>query len=159
VRDIGVIQHRGGVRLPKIGKIKAAWSRELPAQPSSVTLILEATGEFYVSFVVDVPDAAGIPDEAVATDRIAGIVLGLKYFASIAYSDGTRERIANPRHYRAAQRHLGRAQQKLSRAKRGSRNRAKAKLAVAKVHARTPRLSIGGATSVAVNAGVLVVEG
>lgn len=130
----------GRLRLPKIGKIKVAWSRELPAQPSSVTLIREATGEFYVSFVVDVPDAAGQPAGAIETDRIAGIDLGLKDFASIVYSDGTRERIANPRHYRAAQRRLGRAQRKLSRAKRGSKNRAKAKVAVAKVHARTARL-------------------
>lgn len=129
----------GRLQLPKIGKIKVAWSRELPAQPTSVTLILEATGEYYVSFVVEAPNAAGEPEKTVATDRIAGIDLGLKDFASIVYSDGTRERVANPRHYRAAQRRLARGQRKLSRAKRGSKNRAKAKVAVAKVHSKIAR--------------------
>lgn len=126
----------GRLRLQKIGKIKVAWSRELPSAPSSVTLILEATGHYYVSFVVEVPDEGAVT----AVDpggRVAGIDLGLKDFASIVYTDGTRERIENPRFYRAGQRKLARAQRKLCRAKRGSKNRAKAKLTVARVHART----------------------
>jgi putative transposase len=126
----------GRLRLPKIGKIKVAWSRDLPSAPSSVTLILESTGHYYVSFVVDIPDE-GVIEPAGINGRMAGIDLGLKDFASIVYTDGTRERIENPRFYRAGQRKLARAQRKLSRAQRGSKNRAKAKLAVARTHART----------------------
>lgn len=42
----------GRLRLPKIGDLKVAWSRELPAAPSSVSLIKEPSGKYFVSFVV-----------------------------------------------------------------------------------------------------------
>ncbi|HEX2143259.1 MAG TPA: transposase [Glycomyces sp.] len=42
----------GRLRLPKVGDLKVAWSRELPSDPSSVTVMKTATGKYYVSFVV-----------------------------------------------------------------------------------------------------------
>jgi putative transposase len=34
----------GRLRLPKIGDVKVAWSRELPSEPSSVTIVKDAAG-------------------------------------------------------------------------------------------------------------------
>ncbi|MGO4205006.1 RNA-guided endonuclease InsQ/TnpB family protein [Rhodococcus sp. TAF43] len=43
-----------GVRLAKIGDVELAWSRSLPSEPSSVSVIEEPDGRYYVSFVVEV---------------------------------------------------------------------------------------------------------
>jgi putative transposase len=63
--------------------------------------------------------------------RTAGIDLGLIWFASVAASDGTVEQVANLRHQRAAQRRLTHAQRQLARKRKGSANRAKARVRVA----------------------------
>jgi putative transposase len=47
--------------------------------------------------------------------RVAGVDLGLTDYATVAYSDGTREKLANPRYLRATERRLARAQKSLSR--------------------------------------------
>lgn len=121
----------GFVRLAKIGDVRFALSRDLPSDPSSVTVIGNPDGTYEVSFVVQV-DQKRLPP----VDRVVGIDLGLTDFAAIVSSDGTRERIANPRLYRAAERRLARAQKDLSRKKRGSRNRENARKRVARVHAK-----------------------
>ncbi len=118
-----------GVRLAKIGDVKLAWSRELPSEPTSVTVLREPDGRFYVSFVVEV-EQTPLP----ASPTVAGIDLGLTDLATIARSDGTREKIPNPRHLGAKQRRLSRAQKALSRKRKGSANRAKARVRVAVLH-------------------------
>jgi putative transposase len=115
----------------KVGRVRVRWSRELPSVPSSVTIIREPDGRFYASFVVE-RDSSPLP----AVTRTAGIDLGLIWFATIAGSDGTIETIANPRHLRAAERRLVRAQRQLSRKHKGSNSRAKARLRVAVAHRR-----------------------
>lgn len=124
----------GFVRLAKIGDVRFALSRPLPSEPSSVTVIGNPDGTYEVSFVVDVA-AKPLP----VTNRTVGIDLGLTDFAAIVSSDGTREKIANPRHFRANERKLARAQKGLSRKKRGSANREKARLRVARIHAKIAR--------------------
>jgi len=99
--------------------------------PSSVTVIGEPDGRYYASFVVG-RDPTPLPSVA----RTAGIDLGLLSFATIAASDGTIETLANPRHLRAAARRLAIAQRQLSRKRKGSKNRAKARLRVAVAHRR-----------------------
>ena len=44
----------GGVRVAKVGDVRLVWSRVLPSVPSSVTVIREADGRYYASFVVQV---------------------------------------------------------------------------------------------------------
>jgi putative transposase len=117
----------GKLRLPKIGDVRVRWSRDLPSEPSSVTVIRDAAGRYFASFVVEV-DPEPLPE----TDAEVGIDLGLTHFAVL--SDG--QRIASPRFLRRAERRLKRAQKALSRKKQGSKNRAKARLKVAKAHAR-----------------------
>jgi putative transposase len=109
----------------KVGEIRVRWSRPLPSVPSSVTVIREADGRYYASFVVE-RDARPLTLAA----RDVGIDLGLDRLA--VTSDG--EIIANPRFLRAKERHLARAQRALSRKAKGSANRRKAVRRVAVLH-------------------------
>ncbi len=117
----------GRLRLPKVGDIPVRWSRALPSEPSSVTVIVDASGRYFASFVVEVGEAAPIP----ASSEV-GIDLGLAAFA--VRSDG--EVIDNPRFFRKAERRLKRAQRTLCGKEKGSRNRAKARIRIARLHAR-----------------------
>jgi putative transposase len=40
------------LRLPKVGDVPVRWSRSLPSVPSSVTVIKDAAGRYFASFVV-----------------------------------------------------------------------------------------------------------
>lgn len=122
---------QGRLNLPKIGAVKVKWSRPLPATPSSVTVVKDAAGRFFASFVIDTDpdaDATRMP----VTDRTVGIDLGLTHFAVL--SDGTK--IDSPRFLRRAEKKLKKAQRELSRKQKGSKNRAKARLKVARAHAK-----------------------
>ncbi|MGW1198463.1 RNA-guided endonuclease InsQ/TnpB family protein [Streptomyces sp. NPDC002536] len=127
------ITSRGRLSLPKIGEIKVKWSRELPVTPSSVTVVKDAAGRYFASFVIDTDCAT---DQArwgaLDPDAAIGIDLGLTHFATL--SDGTK--IDSPRFLRRAEKKLKKAQRKLSRKQKGTKNRAKARLKLARAHAR-----------------------
>ncbi|MFD9543897.1 RNA-guided endonuclease InsQ/TnpB family protein [Streptomyces sp. NPDC060022] len=117
----------GALTLPKIGDVKVKWSRMLPSVPSTVTVVKDAAGRYFVSFVVET-DPQALP----LTDNVVGIDLGLTHFAIL--SDGTK--IDSPRFLRRAEKKLKREQQRLSRKTKGSNNRTKARIKVARAHAR-----------------------
>lgn len=124
----------GRLRLSKIGTIRVGWHRALPSEPTAVTITLEADGTWWASFLVRTPVPA--PSTPTRGSRAAGVDLGLADFASIVYSDGSREKIANPRHLKAAQSRLRRAQKAYSRTTPGSKNREKARARVARLHSQ-----------------------
>jgi len=103
------------------------WSRPLPSPPSSVTVIRDSAGRYFASFVVQTGPGA-LP----AAEPVVGIDLGLTHFAVL--SGGTK--ITSPRFLRRAENKLRRAQRALSRKQDGSRNRDKARIKVARAHAR-----------------------
>ncbi|GAA1177955.1 transposase [Pseudonocardia alaniniphila] len=117
----------GCLRLAGVGDVPVRWSRELPADASSVTVTVDATGRYHASFVVEVDDQLLPP-----TGREVGIDLGLTHFAVL--SDGRK--VDNPRVARKAARKLRRAQHELSRRQKGSANRGKSVRKVARCHAR-----------------------
>jgi putative transposase len=120
----------GRLSLPKIGAVKVKWSRPLPTTPTSVTVVKDAAGRFFASFVIDTDpaaDQARMPE----ADGTIGIDLGLTHFAVL--SDGTK--IDSPRFVRRAEKKLKKAQKELSRKQKGSKNRAKARRRVARAHA------------------------
>lgn len=119
------LRGNGRVYVAKVGDIKVEWSRSLPSVPSSCTVIREADGRHYVSFVVE-RDTQPLPP----VEAEIGIDLGLDRLA--VTSDG--EIIGNPRHLRAAQRRLAKAQRALARKQRGSANRRKTVIRVAVLH-------------------------
>ncbi len=121
------LRSSGKLYVAKVGELKVAWSRELPSEPSSVSISKDAAGRYFASFVVETTDEP-MPE----LDSEVGIDLGLTTFAVL--SDG--KVIESPKFFRRAERKLRKAQQNLSRTEKGSKNRAKARIKVARAHAR-----------------------
>src|SRR5439155_3763370 len=117
----------GRLYLQGVGELKLEWHRPLPsdAQIETVTAKREA-GPWYVCFSVEIPAPEPLP----VCDLGVGVDVGLTTFAVL--SDGAE--IANPRHFRAAERRLRLAQRKLARRKKRSHRRLKARQEVARVH-------------------------
>ncbi|MFF9323077.1 RNA-guided endonuclease InsQ/TnpB family protein, partial [Streptomyces sp. NPDC014735] len=98
--------------LPKIGDVRVKWSRTLPSVPSTVTVVKDAAGRYFASFVVGTEPGEVLPE---VTPEV-GIDLGLTHFAIL--SDGTK--IESPRFLRRAEKKLKREQRRLSRKAKGS---------------------------------------
>ncbi|MGS2647292.1 RNA-guided endonuclease TnpB family protein [Streptosporangium sp. LJ11] len=124
-------KYRGGqITLAKMNApLNVVWSRPLPesAEPSTVTVSKDAAGRWFVSILCE-DRIAPLP----AAANVVGVDAGITALATLS----TGEKITNPRHERADRRKLAKAQRNLARKKKGSANRAKAKLAVARVYAR-----------------------
>ncbi|PWV80618.1 RNA-guided endonuclease TnpB family protein [Halomonas sp. A11-A] len=103
------------------------WSRELPGEPSTVTVSKDSAGRYFVSCLCEFD-----PETLPVTPKMVGIDLGLKDL--FVTSDG--HRIGNPRHTARYAARLAKAQRRLSKKKLGSANRAKARQKVAKLHAK-----------------------
>jgi len=117
----------GKLRLPKIGDVEVRWSRELPTEPSSVTVIRDSADRYFASFMVNVT-----PEPLPETAAECGIDVGLGHFAVL--DDGTK--VSAPRFLRRVEKKLKRVHRELSRKQKGSRNRQKVRVKVARAHAR-----------------------
>jgi putative transposase len=112
--------------LSKIGPVPIEWSRDLPSDPSSVTVIRDASGRYFASFVVEVE-----PTPLPANGKALGLDLGLA--SLVVTSDG--EKIAPPKFLRSALKRLRRLQRHLKHKQKGSNRLAAARRQVAKLHA------------------------
>jgi putative transposase len=119
------VRGSGRVYLAKIGDVRVRWSRQLLSEPSSVTVIREPDGRYYLSFVVERQ-----PRPLPIIEHETGIDLGLDRLA--VTSDG--EIIANPRFLRKRLRKLAYLQRTASRKQKGSANRRKANKRVSAQH-------------------------
>jgi putative transposase len=114
------------VYLAKIGNVKPVWSKELPSEPSSVTVIKDGANRYFLSFVVEVQ-----PIQLDAKHISVGIDLGIKTFAVM--SNG--EKAVSPC-YKALDRKVRKLQKKLARQQKDSRRRNKTRIQIAKLHNR-----------------------
>ncbi len=128
------LRDNGRVFVSKVGEVRVRWSRNLPSEPSSVTIILEPDGHYYASFVVDV-SASPLPEVA----REAGVDVGIARLATIATSDGQRVDVANPKHLGRKLRKLRRLEREKCRRQKGSANRDKTRRKVAIAHNEVAR--------------------
>lgn len=103
-----------------VGRIPVRWHRPIEGEIKAVR-ILHKAGRWYACFTCEV-ELEPLPK----TGSFVGIDVGIS--ALLTTSDG--DKVDNPSYYREAQAELRRRQRKLSRAKRGSRNRRKALRAV-----------------------------
>jgi putative transposase len=103
------------------------WSRQLPSwcEPSTITVKLDASGRFHVSLLVDTA-IEPLPK----TNKSIGMDMGIT--SLITTSNG--DKIVNPKHFKRLRTKLRRVQKALSRKQKGSNNRQKQRLKVAKVH-------------------------
>ncbi|MFF4517225.1 RNA-guided endonuclease InsQ/TnpB family protein [Streptomyces mirabilis] len=106
------------------------WSRPLPegTSPSTVTVSQDSAGRWFVSLLCEDPSVKPLP----ATGQAVGVDVGLEHLLILS----TGEKIANPRHERRDRAALAREQRRLAKKEKGSANRARARLKVAKIHAR-----------------------
>jgi putative transposase len=105
------------------------WHRPLPkdAKPSSVTITKDAAGRYFVSILI----AEHIQPLPV-TPKMVGLDLGIKSMVALS----TGETVGNPGYFAKDEKKLAKAQGRHARKKKASRNRHKARLKVAKIHAR-----------------------
>ncbi len=120
----------GQVWLAKLSApLAIVWSRPLPegAEPSTVTVSRDAAGRWHISILADCP-AGALPPATTAVGIDAGIT------SLVTLSTG--EKVTNPRHERRDRARLALAQRRMANKQKGSANRARARVKVARVHAR-----------------------
>jgi len=128
------VRPNGRLYLAKVGNVRVRWSRNLPSDPSSVTINREPDGHYYASFVVNV-EAVSLP----AVNREAGVDVGITRLATIAATDGSRIDIQNPRYLERKLRKLRRLQREKAQRQKGSANRNKTRRKVAVAHTKVAR--------------------
>jgi putative transposase len=122
---IGGFSFKGnGVYLAKIGIVNPIWSRELPSEPTSVTVIKDCANRYFISFVVELA-----PVQINAKNPSVGIDLGIKTLAVM--SNG--EKAESP-DYKKLDRKISKLQKKLARQPKDSKRRNRTRIQIAKLH-------------------------
>ncbi len=118
------------VFIPKFTEgIKCIFHRKLEGKIKSSTVSKTSTGKYFISILIET-DTENPKCKKPKQDKTLGIDLGIKDFAT--FSNGTV--IKNPRHLSKKTKALKRQQRKLSRKKKGSKNRNKQRIKVARLH-------------------------
>ncbi|MCC3424127.1 MAG: transposase [Microcoleus sp. PH2017_29_MFU_D_A] len=115
-----------GVYLAKIGIVNPIWSKSLPSEPSSVTVIKDCANRYFLSFVVEVQSI-----QIEAKNPSIGIDLGIKTFAVM--SNG--EKAESPG-YKKLDQKVRKLQRKLARQPKDSKRRNVTRIKIAKLHNR-----------------------
>ena len=120
------------IRLPKVGAVRIRQHREIPEgwRLKSVTVSMNGCGKYFASLLFDLPERENQTSGGKGGRRCLGIDYAMDGLAVL--SDGTRAEY--PKYYRKAQEKLAREQRRLSHCEKGSRNYAKQKRKVARVH-------------------------
>ena len=113
------------IKLPKLGWIRFAKSREVEGRILNVTIRRNPSGKYFVSILVETE-----VQELSKTNSAIGIDVGLKDFAIL--SNGTT--YANPKFFRKLEEKLANAQRILSRRTKGGSNWNKQRIKVARIH-------------------------
>ncbi|MBE9223135.1 transposase [Cyanobacterium stanieri LEGE 03274] len=116
------------LNVPKIGLVYAKIHRPIDGKIKTVTITKNCCNQYYASILID--DGKDKP-EVSSEGKAIGIDLGLNPNIAIT-SDGSK--FDNPKILKKHEVNLKRKQQQLSRKQKGSNNRNKARLKVAKVH-------------------------
>lgn len=112
------------VKLPKLGWVKAKISTPVRGRILRATVSMSRSGKSFVSICCT---EVGIP-QLPATGAAVGLDMGIKDL--VITSDGQKS--GNPKHLKQSERRLARLHRQLSRKPKGSRNREKARLLLAR---------------------------
>ena len=112
------------LKLPKLGYVKIKQSMEV-GHINNVTVERTPTGKYFVVLNVDFE-----PEFRPNAGCMIGIDVGIKEF----YSDSNGNVVNNPKYLEKSMRKLVRAQRRLSRKQKGSANRNRQRIRVAKIH-------------------------
>ncbi len=117
----------GKIRLSKIGNMPIIEHRKIDGRTKTLTVKKE-NNEWYVTVsCIDVPIETTVPE---FTSEVEGIDVGIKEF--LVCSDNTE--VANPKWLRNNESTIKKHQRRLSRKKKGSINRKKARIKLSKYH-------------------------
>lgn len=118
----------GYIKLPKIGMVKLKQHRVIPSdcKLKSVTVSKTPSGKYYASVLFEC--------ENQAQEQEPKTFIGLDYSMHELYKDSNGNEPQYPRYYRQAEKRLKREQRKLSKMQKGSKNRDKQRIKVAKIH-------------------------
>lgn len=112
------------IKLPKIGLVRVKKHRDFEGIIKSITVSQNPSGKYYVSILVNCEEQEKLPK----SNNEIGIDLGIKEFVII--SDG--EMIKNPKYLRKSEQRLRKLQKDLSRCQKGSNNKEKCRIKVAR---------------------------
>lgn len=119
----------GTLSIPKVKGIKTAFSRTFAGKIKTVTVSQSKSGRYFAAVLVD--DGKELPAKPPLEAATAiGLDVGIKHFVTLS----TGEKIENPKHLKQSEARLKVLQRRQSRKVKGSRNRHKARLRVAKLH-------------------------
>ncbi|MGG3839616.1 IS200/IS605 family element RNA-guided endonuclease TnpB [Paenibacillus thiaminolyticus] len=113
------------IKLPKLGWVAFAKSREVEGRILSATIRRNPSGKYVVSVLCETE----IPPHP-QIEQTVGVDLGIKDFAILS----TGEKVANPKYYRKYEKQLAKWQRIHSRRQKGGKNRYKARIQVARLH-------------------------
>jgi len=116
-----------GLLLSKIGLVKINRHRPIEGTIKTLSIRRDAVGHWYACFSCETE-----PTPLPASEKAVGIDVGLASFATFS----TGEKVANPRFFRRDEKELAKAQRKLSKAEKGTPERAKRRKVVAHVYQR-----------------------
>lgn len=116
----------GYIKVPKLkSMVRIKQHRQFEGTIKSCTISRTPSNRYYISILVETEI-----EQLKTIDKKIGIDVGLKEF--VICSDGFR--VDNPKYFRKAEKRLAKLQKDLSRKQKGSNNRYKARLKVAKLH-------------------------
>ncbi len=116
--------------VPGVGSCRVRLSRLIEGRCVQLRITRRADG-WYCLLVCEIPKPAPLPK----TGETVGVDVGITHFATLS----TGEKIENPRHLKKSADNLAKHQRRLSRKKKGSKNRAKARNKVALAHLKVTR--------------------
>jgi putative transposase len=119
------------LKLPKLGWVKFHKSQEITGKLVNVTVTRTSSGKYIASILCETE----IEKHPTVAQNI-GLDLGIKSY--LVTSNG--EVINNPKYYQIQKRKLRKAHKKLSRSAKGSNNRVKAKIKLARTYERITNL-------------------
>lgn len=114
------------IQLPKLGSVRVALSRQVNGHILNATVSRNPSGKYFVSLCCTDVDIQSMDP----TGMVIGVDLGVKELAIT--SDGVK--YANHKYTNKAEKQLKRLQRSLSRKTKGSCNRNKARIRVARLH-------------------------
>ena len=128
--NIAIDQENGLVKLPKLGLIKAVFSKEIPEDwiIKSATFSFERDMTAYVSICFE------YDEEEISYSVDKENAIGLDYKSDGLFADSNGNVCGSPKYFRRAQKALTKAQRGLRHKKKGSKNYEKQKRKIAKVY-------------------------
>lgn len=123
--------NKNRISIPKIKNIKIKLSRKFTGKIKKVTISRTPTGKYFATILVE-SKAKKVKKPRIIDSTTIGVDLGVRHFATL--SNGLK--IDNPKHLKSSLERLKILQRRHSKKQKGSKNREKARLRVAKLHER-----------------------